>query len=186
MIALLLLSLALAMDAFAVSLVRGAAGQHSLRRALETGLAFGAAQGVMPLLGWALGSMFVAYIEAWDHWIAFALLAFLGVQLLREGLGDDGDADDVPPASYSYKSLLAAAIATSIDAGAAGLTLDMFGYPPLLSCLVIAAVTAALCVPAYWFAARTGPRLGKRAEIFGGLVLIGLGIRIVAEHTGWL
>lgn len=186
MIALLFLSLALAMDAFAVSLVRGAAGQHSIRHALETGLTFGAAQGIMPLLGWALGSLFLVYIEAWDHWIAFALLAFLGVQLLREGLGNDGDDDDVAPASNSYKALLAAAIATSIDAGAAGLTLDLFAYPPLLSCLVIAVVTAALCVPAYWFAARLGPRLGKRAEVFGGLVLIGLGIRIVAEHIGWL
>lgn len=173
------------MDAFAVSLVRGAAGKHSLRRALETGFAFGVAQGVMPLLGWALGTLFLAYIEAWDHWIAFGLLTFLGVQLLREGLGNDGDDDDVAPASYSYRALFAAAIATSIDAAAAGLTLDLFGYPALVSCLVIAAVTAALCVPAYWFAARVGPRLGKRAEMFGGIVLIALGTRIVAEHTGW-
>ena len=186
MIALLLLSLALAMDAFAVSLVRGAAGQHTWRRAVETGAAFGLAQGVMPLLGWALGSLFLSYIAAFDHWIAFALLSFLGVQLLREGLGSDADDDDVAPASFSYSGLLLAAVATSIDAAAAGLTLDLFGFSPVLSCVVIAAITAALCIPAYRFAAGIGPRLGKRAEVFGGLVLIGLGVRIVAEHTGWL
>ncbi len=190
MIAVLILSLALAMDAFAVSLVRGATGPHSGWRAMETGLAFGVAQGVMPLAGWALGSLFIGWLAAIDHWIAFALLVFLGIRMLHEGLGEragDDDAENPGGSGRSHFSvLLLAAIATSIDAAAAGLTLDLFSPPVLLSCLTIGLVTLALCVPGYWFAARIGPRLGAKAEVFGGMVLVGLGVKILAEHTGWL
>lgn len=187
MIAILILSLALAMDAFAVSLVRGAAGPHSLVRALETGLAFGIAQGVMPLAGWALGALFVGWLQAVDHWIAFALLAFLGIRMMREGLANDADAPSPEgPGKAHFMALLVAAIATSIDAAAAGLTLELFSPPILASCAIIGVVTLVICTPAYWFAARVGPTLGSKAEIFGGLVLIGLGAKILAEHTGWL
>jgi len=187
-ISVFILALALAMDAFAVSLVRGAAGPRSGWRALETGAAFGIAQGVMPLIGWALGALFVGWLAAIDHWIAFALLAFLGYRMLREGLEDDDDEEAEPETSGTshFIALLVAAIATSIDAAAAGLTLELFSVPVLLSCLIIGAVTLVLCAPAYWFAARIGPALGKRAEVLGGVVLIGLGVKILAEHTGWL
>lgn len=188
MIAVLILALALAMDAFAVSLVRGAAGPHSALRALETGAAFGIAQGVMPLAGWALGALFVGWLEAIDHWVAFVLLGFLGITMLREGLDDEED-DDTPDESTRrthFLALLGAAIATSIDAAAAGLTLELFALPVWLSCVLIGVVTLVLCVPAYWFAARIGPALGKKAEIVGGVVLIGLGCKILAEHTGWM
>lgn len=188
MIAILALAFALAMDAFAVSLVRGAAGPHSGWRAMETGLAFGVAQGVMPLLGWALGAILVGWLAAVDHWIAFAMLVFLGGRMLIEGLeGEEGDEAPLEARGRShFVALLAAAIATSIDAAAAGLTLELFDLPVLLSCLIIGAVTLFLCVPAYWFAAQIGPALGKKAEVFGGIVLIGLGVKILAEHTGWL
>lgn len=189
MIAVLILALALAMDAFAVSLVRGAAGPHSAVRALETGLAFGVAQGVMPLAGWALGTIFVGWLEAIDHWVAFALLAFLGYRMLREGLEEndgEGAAEPDRPGRAHFIALLTAAIATSIDAAAAGITLELFALPVLLSCLVIGGVTFAACAPAYWFAASIGPSLGKKAEIVGGVVLIGLGFKILAEHTGWM
>ena len=79
-------------------------------------------------------------------------------------------------------ALLAAAIATSIDAAAAGLTLDLFGLPVWLSCLVIALVTAAVCVPGYWFASRIGGKRAKLAEGIGGVVLVGLGVKILLEH----
>jgi len=188
MIAVLILALALAMDAFAVALVRGASGPHSGWRALETGLAFGVAQGVMPLIGWALGALFVGWFAAVDHWVAFVLLSFLGYRMMREGLdADDGAEDGAEISGKShFAALLGAAIATSIDAAAAGLTLELFSPPVLLSCLVIGLVTLALCAPAYWFAARIGPALGKKAEIVGGAVLIGLGVKILADHTGWL
>ncbi len=181
MAALLLLALALAMDAFAVSIARGAAGEHSMVRALETGLAFGVAQGVMPLLGWALGALFMQWIEAVDHWIAFGLLAFLGIRMLKEAFSKDEDDDEAPRRSY-YLALFAAAIATSLDAAAAGLTLDVMGLPLGLSCIVIALVTMGMCIPGYWFAARFGSRLGHYAEAVGGIVLIVLGVKILLEH----
>lgn len=186
MTALLLLALALAMDAFAVSIARGAAGPHSLARAAETGLAFGAAQGIMPLLGWAAGALFMRWIEAVDHWIAFGLLTFLGLRMVREALSDsEDDAEDAASEERRrghWMALLLAALATSIDAAAAGLTLDLFGVPVLLACTVIAGVTAALCVPGYWFASRIGGRFGHVAEGLGGVVLVGLGVRILVEH----
>ena len=163
MIAVLILALALAMDAFAVALVRGAAGPHSALRALETGTAFGIAQGVMPLIGWALGALLAGWLEAVDHWIAFALLTFLGYRMVREGLEDDeNEAANETSVRTHFLALIGAAIATSIDAAAAGLTLELFSLPVWLSCLVIGVVTLALCTPAYWFAARIGPALPRR------------------------
>lgn len=187
MTALFLLALALAADAFAVSIARGAAGPHSLTRALETGLAFGVAQGVMPLIGWALGALFMRYIEAVDHWIAFGLLSFLGVRMLQAAFSDeDEDGAEAPGLSLGAHWLVlgTAAFATSIDAAAAGLTLDLFGLPVWLACTVIAAVTAVLCVPGYWFASRIGGRYGHIAEGIGGAVLIGLGVKVLIEHLG--
>lgn len=183
MFQLFLLALALAMDAFAVSMARGAGGEHRFGRALETGLAFGAAQGIMPFFGWALGSVFMQWIEAFDHWIAFVLLAALGARMLHESFADDsGEDEPAPSGRYYWLGLFIAAIATSIDAAAAGLTLDIFGLPVGLACLVIGAVTAVLCVPAYWFASRMGEGLGHWAERLGGVMLIGLGCKILLEH----
>jgi manganese efflux pump family protein len=191
MFALFLLALALAADAFAVSIARGAGGPHSFFRALETGLVFGAAQGIMPLLGWALGALFMVWIEAVDHWVAFALLTFLGLRMLFASIsGSDGDegaaAGSAAIGKAHYIALLAAAVATSIDAAAAGLTLDLFGLPVWLACAVIAGVTAAVCVPGYWFASRIGGQLGHLAEGIGGVVLVGLGIKILFDHLAWI
>lgn len=187
MTALFLLALALAADAFAVSIARGAAGSHSLGRALETGLVFGAAQGIMPLIGWAAGSLFLAYIATIDHWIAFGLLAFLGVRMLQAAFSTE-DEDGVEPPGLTLTAhwlvLGTAAVATSVDAAAAGLTLDLFGLPVWMSCLVIAGVTATLCVPGYWFASRIGGSFGHIAEGLGGAVLIGLGVKILLDHLG--
>ncbi|KLE34046.1 manganese efflux pump MntP family protein [Aurantiacibacter luteus] len=185
MIAVIALALALSADAFAVSLVRGAAGPHQLRRALETGIAFGVAQGAMALLGWALGRAFSGWIESIDHWIAFVLLTLLGARMVYQGMVGEEDAADAPaPPSRSYAALLAAAIATSIDAAAAGLTLELFDVPIGLACAIIGLVTAIVCVPAYLFAARIGKAIGGAAEIVGGIVLVGLGLNILVAHTG--
>lgn len=189
MLPLFLLALALSADAFAVSVARGAAGPHRMSSALETGLAFGLAQGLMPLAGWMLGAFFMAWIAAIDHWIAFVLLSFLGVRMLREALGKEEEIPVDATGTARGKHLLVlltAALATSIDAAAAGLTLDLFDPPVWLSCAVIAVVTATVCVPGYWFASRIGNGLGHLAEAAGGVVLISLGVKIVAEHTGWL
>jgi len=128
----------------------------------------------------ALRSQFTDVIIA----IAFGLLGFLGVRMLWEAFSTDDDESDAENnSSRSYWMVLfIAAIATSIDAAAAGLTLDLFSTPVWLSCLVIGLVTTVLCVPAYWFAAKIGSRIGHFAEAAGGVVLIGLGAKILLEH----
>lgn len=180
MFELLVLSLGLAMDAFAVSLVRGSAGKRSLWRAVEIGVAFGLAQGVMPLIGWSLGKTFEGAFQAFDHWIAFILLVVLGVRMLQEARSPQADA-----ASSTGSHLIAlatAAFATSVDAAVAGLTLPMLGIVVPLACLTIGTTTAVLCTAGYALGSRVSGRLGKRAEFLGGLVLIGLGTKILIEH----
>lgn len=182
MIALFVLAIALAMDAFAVSVCQGAAARHGWREALRMGGAFGLAQGVMPAFGWALGVALAGAIEAVDHWIAFLLLGFLGLKMIYEGFQADDKAKRV---ALDSRGLFLAAIATSIDAAAAGVTLPTLNLPVLLSCVVIAVVTGLFCVIGVLSGARLGQRFGKRAEIAGGLVLIALGTRTLGQHLGW-
>lgn len=189
MTTLLLLAIALAMDAFAVSLAKGCATRPGVGGAARIALAFGVAQAVMPLLGWALGTVFARWIEAIDHWVAFVLLGAIGLKMIKEGLeGDDAVApgECAPAARLSDKALLMAAIATSIDAAAAGVTLPTLGQPVALAVITIGLVTAILCFFGALLGARIGVRIGKLAEIGGGVVLIALGARILAQHSGWI
>ena len=183
MVALLLLAIALAMDAVAVALVRGAVGGPSIVRAIELGLIFGLAQGLMPFGGWALGEAFAEVLHSVDHWVAFVVLALLGANMIRSALSGE-ERLATHPASWHFVGLLTAALATSVDAAAAGLTLDMLGVPILAACLAIGAVTAALCGGAYLVGGRSSTRLATRAELFGGVVLIGRGLKILVEHLG--
>ena len=179
MLALAILAIGLAMDAFAVSLVRGATGARHILRALELGFAFGLAQGLMPLLGWAAGEAFGDTFRSFDHWIAFGLLGLLGGKMVREALS----AGDEPPASHGrLLGLVTAAFATSIDAAAAGLTLSLFGLAIPTACLVIGLTTALLCTLGYLAGARVSGRSGASAELLGGIILIALGIKILVEH----
>lgn len=167
------------MDAFAAAVAQGASRRPSRATALRMSLAFGAAQGLMPLLGWGLGVAFGEIVEAVDHWIALVLLGFLGLRMIREGL-DHGPDKTVPDAAIW--PLLLAAVATSIDAAVAGVTLPTFGAPIAAACAVIGLTTAVLTFPGVYLGALAGEKLGGRAEVFGGLVLIGLGIKIFFEH----
>lgn len=176
----ILLALALAMDAFAVALTQGARFRPAAMQTLAIALAFGAAQAVMPLIGWAIGAFAFRYVAAIDHWIAFALLVVLGGRML---LWDGADEDEP---RLGGTGLLVAAIATSIDALAAGITLPTLDVEPLFAALVIGVVTAALSATGVWTGAALGNRFGKPAERLGGLVLIALGCKILAEHTGLL
>jgi putative Mn2+ efflux pump MntP len=180
---LFVLAIALAMDAFAAALGRGAAGRgHAgVAEALRVGLTFGAAQALMPLLGWALGVAFIGVIRDIDHWIAFVLLAFIGARMVRAGLRA---ADVAAPADgrAGTWALVPAALATSIDAAAAGVTLPVLAQPVLLACAVIGAVTCALSTAGVLLGAAAGAFLGRRAEVVGGVVLIGIGAKILIEH----
>ena len=179
MLALLILAIGLAMDAFAVSLVRGATGHRSVARALELGFAFGLAQGLMPLLGWAAGAALGDTFRAIDHWIAFGLLGVLGGRMVWEALASG----EATPASHSrLLGLVTAAFATSVDAAAAGLTLNLFGLAIPTACAVIGLTTAVLCTLGYLVGGRVPGRSSTTAELLGGFILVALGIKILIEH----
>ena len=180
MFELFVLALGLAMDAFAVSLVRGAGGERRLSHAVELGLAFGLAQGLMPLLGWGLGLAFTGTFERFDHWIAFLLLAVLGGRMLVEAFSGAGK--ETIGRHGRWLGLLTAAFATSVDAAAAGLTLPLLGIAIPLACFAIGATTGLVCTIGYQVGSRAAEGADRMAEILGGLVLIGLGIKILIEH----
>ncbi len=173
------LGTALAADAFAAALCQGASarGNHHVR-ALTIGASFGAAQAIAPLFGWALGVAFAGIIAAFDHWIAFGILAVLGGKLIKEGLSSDGEC--APPASGWTLVLLA--VATSIDAVAAGFALPTMAIAPLVAAAVIGIVTFVLSAGGVYLGRAVGTALGGKAEVFGGVVLIAIGVRILVEH----
>lgn len=166
------------MDAVAAAIAQGASGRVTAAGALRIAGAFGLAQGVMPAIGWGLGVAFADTIRSVDHWIALALLSALGIKMLKEAFEES----DEPAGRLSGWALLAASVATSIDAAAAGITLPTLGAPLVLSCVTIGATTAALSLGGVYLGAAAGARIGKTAEVIGGLILIGLGIKIFVEH----
>lgn len=180
MTAALFLALALAMDAFAVALTQGARFRPGWRWALGIALTFGLFQGVMPLIGWGIGAVALIHVEAVDHWIAFGLLTVLGVRMLA------GQQDDDPARALTGTALLVAGVATSIDALAAGIALPTLGIPPLTAAGVIGLVTFVLSGIGVMLGRKAGDRFGRWAERAGGVILIALGCKILAEHTGWL
>ena len=188
-LSLILLAFGLAADAFAVAVGQGAAARTQVwKTALAVGLAFGAAQAIAPLIGWSLGVAFAGLIEAWDHWIAFTLLALIGAKMIWEGNKADppGEASDPGKEKIANTwTLLGLAVATSIDAAAAGITLPTLGAPILLSIAIIGLVTFALSFAGVWLG-RTGSRaLGSNAEIIGGLVLIVIGAKVLIDHRAF-
>jgi putative Mn2+ efflux pump MntP len=181
---ILLLALGLAMDATAVAAARGlAAPAVRLRHGLIIGLAFGGAQGIMPLLGWILGNRLGPLVSAWDHWIAFVLLTAIGIKMLWESRGAAADGSEAGRGNpFGARPLFVLAIATSIDAFAVGVTLPMMGAPLVTSLVTIGVVTAVLSGAAVFIGRRFGARFGRRLDAAGGLVLIGLGAKILLEH----
>lgn len=178
-LSLLLLSLGLAMDAFAVAVAHGASSRPDRSTALRMSIAFGLAQAIMPIFGWALGIAFDTFIQTIAHWIALALLSVLGLRMIKEGF-DRGP--DQAIKQVTLWPLLVVAVATSIDAAVAGVTLPRFGVPIVLACTVIGLTTAALTYPGVYLGTLAGAKIGKWAEVLGGLILIGLGAKIFFEH----
>lgn len=182
MLTALLLALGLSMDAVAVSICAGLARPgERFWRAMRMPLAFGFFQALMPLLGWLGGQTFVERIAAWDHWIAFALLAGIGGKMLWEAWRGE---DECPAGGdpFAWGRLLVLSVATSIDALAAGLSIALIGLHVGVTVAIIGATTALLCLPAVRLGGRLGERWASRAEVVGGLVLIAIGVRILVEH----
>ena len=181
MIASLLLALALAMDAFAVALTQGCRFRPSAAGGVAIAATFGGFQALMPLAGWGIGAVALAHVEAVDHWIAFGLLAFLGVRMLGGHVGDEEAAH-----ALTGRALLIAGVATSVDALAAGITLPALGVSPWLAAGLIGLVTFILSGAGVVLGRRAGDHLGEWAERAGGVILIGLGVKILGQHLGWL
>ena len=183
-----LLALAMSTDAFAAAVGKGAA-LHRPRwsEALRTGLIFGVIEALTPLVGWALGQAAESYVKQWDHWIAFALLGVLGLRMVYEGFGqpDAAETDDAGggrASRHGFWTLAFTGFATSIDAMAVGVGLAFIDVPILPIAASIGVATFAMVTTGVMVGRLLGAVLGKRAEIVGGLVLIGVGVAILVEH----
>ena len=185
-----LIGIGLAMDAFAVSICKGIK-MPKLKKTHVAIIAifFGGFQMLMPLMGWLLGTQFAKYISSFSHWISFALLAFLGVKMILEAIKDDDDGCDCCEAKLDMKDLFIMAIATSIDALAAGITFSMYPEVNIITSIgIIGAVTLVICAfgvcLGHLFIV-LGEKLGEKfktfAEILGGCVLLGIGIKLLIE-----
>lgn len=182
------LAIGLSMDAFAVSVCKGLSSKKaSVGNMAKCGIWFGGFQGLMPLVGFFLGTLFASAIVSVDHWVAFALLAFIGGNMIKEAIGKDEADDDDKNADFSVKTMLTMAIATSIDALAIGISLAMAGSVNIWAAvLLIAAVTFILSAIGVKIGSIFGDRFEKKAQITGGIILICLGLKILLEHLGVL
>ncbi len=183
-----LIALALAMDCFAVSVVCGMVIRRMEGRiVLSTAFLFGLFQALMPLLGWVLTNSFYRYLEAVDHWIAFGLLAFIGFRMAVDSFREEEEKSINP---HSLKTRIILAIATSIDALAVGISYACTGYDSIgklaLPLVTIGIVSSLMSVFGFWLGVKTGDSVVKklRPELFGGIILIGIGVKILLEHLG--
>ena len=183
-IELLLIAVSMSMDAFAVSICKGLSVRKvSARHCLAVGGWFGGFQGVMPVIGFVLTSLFASLICSVSHWIAFGLLLFIGGNMIREALsGEEEEVDD----SFAFMTMLTLAVATSIDALAMGVTLNLSGANIWVAAPLIAATTAILSPIGLKVGNLFGTRYKSKAELAGGVVLVGLGIKILLEGLGIL
>lgn len=187
---LFLLAVGLSMDAFAVSVCKGLAMKKATLKAEATcGLWFGGFQALMPTVGFFLGALFADAIEAFDHWVAFALLAIIGINMLKEALEKKDEPGDNPEkdADLSVKTMFLMAVATSIDALAVGISLAMVGSVNIwLAAAFIGICTCLLSALGVKIGNVFGSRYEKKAELAGGVILILLGVKILLEHLGVL
>lgn len=180
-IELLLLAIGLSMDACAVAMTNGMCHKDlSRKRTLAVGICFGGMQGLMPLLGYLLGAAFSDLISAFDHYLALILLGFIGAKMIYEALRGEETATKEP---FTMRLLLLQGIATSIDALAVGVSFAALqGVSVWVACMLIASVTYALSISGVLLGKRFGTMLSSKAQIFGGVILIGIGLKIFIEH----
>ena len=187
---LLTLAFSVSMDAFAVSVCKGLCMKKaSLKASATCGAWFGGFQAIMPLIGFFLGTLFAAAIEAIDHWVAFGLLALIGANMLKEAFekNEEGESCDIEGADLSVKTMFVMAIATSIDALAVGISLAMAGGVNIyMAVSLIGAFTFLMSALGVQIGNIFGSRFEKPAEITGGVILILLGTKILLEHLGIL
>ena len=193
---LLLIAVGLSMDAFAVSICRGLGMRRlNLRTAAVLALFFGGFQGLMPLIGWALGSQLMWLIAPVDHWVAFVLLTFIGGKMLWEAFHEGGEKDDDADgcdcgagdtSGIDLREFLVLAVATSIDALAAGISFAALSVDIVLTVTLIGVITFTLSFVGVAVGHFFGARFEKPASVTGGVVLILIGLKVLLEHLGVL
>lgn len=188
LIELVLIAVGLSMDAFAVSICKGLGMKRlDVKQAAIIAVFFGGFQGLMPVIGWALGTGFQSYITPVDHWIAFALLAFIGAKMLFDAFHDDeADSQEKSSDRLAIKEVLLLATATSIDALAVGITFAFLQVDIVVAVLLIGVITFGLSFIGVAVGHQFGARFEKPASIVGGVVLILIGLKILLEHLGVL
>ena len=182
LISVLLIGVGLAMDAFAVAVCKGLSMKKlEWKKAIIIALYFGIFQAGMPVIGYLLGTAFESFVTRVDHWIAFVLLGIIGINMIKEAFGCDcEDAND----KVDFKTMIVLAIATSIDALAIGITFAFLKTNITLAAFVIGIITFVLSLLGVKIGNKFGNKYQKNAEIFGGIVLILIGLKILMEHLG--
>lgn len=185
--ATLILAFGMSMDAFAVSVGKGATlDRPCFREAFRTGLIFGVIEAITPLIGWSLGLVASRYIMQWSQWVAFTLLLILGVRMIIEGLKNKPEENLTTATRHSFWILAATAVCTSLDALAIGVGLAFLDVNIIHTALLIGMATTVMSTLGMMLGRFIGPLLGKWAEILGGAVLIAIGLNILLEHLGYL
>lgn len=178
---LFLIAVGLSMDAFAVSVCKGLSVQRLEKKQIVlAGLYFGGFQALMPVLGYIVGSRFEALIVSVDHWIAFGLLAFIGLNMIKEAFDEDEELND----DFSVKTMTLLAVATSIDALAVGVTFAFLRVNIVSAAALIGLTTFCLSALGVCIGHKFGARYKKSAELAGGVILILMGTKILLEHLG--
>ena len=186
----ILLALGMSVDAFAAALARGAGSLHyTWRQTVKTALIFGIVETITPLIGWLVGSMTQKFIAEYDHWLAFGLLLALGLKMIWGALHDDDDEAAAADKNRTDATLLLTvitAIATSIDSMVVGVGLAFLDANIWLTALAIGTSTTIMAAVGLRLGRLLGQKIGSRAEMAGGVVLIGIGTFILLEHLGYL
>ena len=178
---ILLVAVCLAMDAFAVSVASGVALKRCcVSNAFKIAFAFGLFQALMPVVGWLAGLSLQPYIQKVSHWVAFGLLTFIGIKMIAESTRLDDSERRTNPLEFG--TLLMLSVATSVDALAVGISLGILHMNVWMPILVIGCVTLIICFVGVYLGDRIGRFFGKQIERIGGLVLIGIGVKILVAH----
>lgn len=183
---LLIIAIGLSMDAFAVSIGKGLSLQKiRLSHALKVGLWFGGFQALMPLIGYLLGSTFAEIVSAYDHWVAFILLALIGGNMIKESLEKDDDCkcNKKGKDGFGFATMFTLAVATSIDALAIGVTFAFFKVAIIPAIITIGITTFLFSIAGLKIGNIFGCKYKSQAELFGGVILILIGLKILLEHT---
>jgi len=178
---IILIAIGLSMDSFAVSITNGLTIQGlNVKRVLTISFSLAFFQAIMPLIGWFVGIGVESYIKDFDHWVAFVLLAFIGIKMIYEGFSDDEE--KCSDTELKILTLLGQSVATSIDAFAVGISFAILKLEIITPVFIIGFVTFIISLFGLQLGKILGRKLGHSVEIFGGIVLLGIGIKILIEH----